>query len=87
MVSAPEKQNSKVNVFVGFGGTVLAGDSKILGNTGTDVSVKNGNDLKFVITPDEGYVLDTFQVDEEQIENSTSSAPADIEVNIEETKE
>lgn len=66
--SAPEKQNSKVNVFVGFGGTVLAGDSKILGNTGTDVSVKNGNDLKFVITPDEGYVLDTFQVDEEQIE-------------------
>ncbi|MBR2901502.1 MAG: hypothetical protein IKC39_04580 [Clostridia bacterium] len=66
--TAPEKQNCKVNVFVGSGGTVTAGDSKILGNTGTDVSVKIGADLKFEITPDEGYVVDTFTVGDKTVE-------------------
>ncbi len=71
--SNTDKQNCKVNVFVGSGGTVKAGDSTILGNTGTDVSVKVGGDVTFEITPDEGYVLDTFTVGDEIIEVEENS--------------
>ncbi len=64
----PEKQNCKVNVFVGAGGTVTAGNSTILGNTRTHVSVKIDGDLAFAVTPDEGYELDYFRIGSENVE-------------------
>ncbi len=53
---------------VGIGGKVLCGSQTVSGGSGTNIVVSDGTDLEFEILPDEGYEIDTFTVDGNEVE-------------------
>ena len=63
---APTTNSVQVNV--GSGGSVTAGDREIASGGGSKIVVNAGQSLEFVITPDEGYELDSFRVDDTDIQ-------------------
>ncbi|MBO5914400.1 MAG: hypothetical protein J6Q72_03545 [Clostridia bacterium] len=54
--------NCTVQINVGMGGNVVAGNQTVLGGMGTNIVLSSGESLTFTITPDEGYILDVFRV-------------------------
>ncbi len=57
-----------VRVNVGMGGKVEVDGHTVLGGMGTNVVVKKGEDLEFIISPDEGYLVDVFRINGETVE-------------------
>lgn len=65
----PENPNNSasdctIRVNVSSGGTVTAGERTINGGNGTNILVKTGDSLVFNITPDDGYELESFRINE-----------------------
>ena len=54
--------NCTVQINVGMGGSVIAGEQTVLGGMGTNIVLKSGGSITFTVIPDEGYTLDVFRV-------------------------
>ncbi len=74
-----------VNVTVGNGGSVMAGDRAVSGGSSCEIIVEEGGSLALGITPDEGYEIDTFEVDGTAVDGTSytiSEISANVSVNV-----